>query len=411
MGDFGQRLREARQRRGLSQLQAGGEQYSGSYISHLESGRRRPTKEVVDFLAGQLDVEPVDLLGTDAEEYRAASAGRELALCEFNARAAWEECDYAEAAAHATRAVEAADRAGRPDAWWNASYLRAQALRAMELYTECWNLAIELSKHPVARGATELRVRALVLASTSRRADGYLESALDHAYQAMDDAASLPATAPSWVHAHLVMISALAELGHLDDTSLIAKDLRAVHDELGDTHLSGLVAWALGNLAFMHGDVGSGRAYHEQAAATLRPNADLRAWGRLHKASATMRLGAGVGQDVAELLESARFALGLVGNRSDKAELTLVEAAYSIHKGEAQQALVQIDESLASDAHLPAHTLGEANTMRHRALTALGKVDDAKSAIAQAALQFEKAGADRRALEAWHVHAGLSSDA
>ena len=38
--EFGARLREHRRSRGLSQCDLGGDRFTGSYISHLESGRR-----------------------------------------------------------------------------------------------------------------------------------------------------------------------------------------------------------------------------------------------------------------------------------------------------------------------------------------------------------------------------------
>ncbi len=48
---FGARLRQTRKRLGMSQAEVGGERYSGSYISHLESGRRAAPADVIEFLA------------------------------------------------------------------------------------------------------------------------------------------------------------------------------------------------------------------------------------------------------------------------------------------------------------------------------------------------------------------------
>ena len=59
--EFGARLRETRKRLGLSQSELGGDRYSGSYISHLESGRRAASAEVIEFLAGRLGVEVEEL--------------------------------------------------------------------------------------------------------------------------------------------------------------------------------------------------------------------------------------------------------------------------------------------------------------------------------------------------------------
>ena len=41
------------------------------------------------------------------------------------------------------------------------------------------------------------------------------------------------------------------------------------------------------------GDIEEGIAEHSKARLLLRPEADLRSWGRFHKASATMRVARG----------------------------------------------------------------------------------------------------------------------
>ena len=58
--EFGQLLRQARRSRKMSQVELGAGRYTGSYISHLESGRRTPTPDVIDFLARRLGVSPLE---------------------------------------------------------------------------------------------------------------------------------------------------------------------------------------------------------------------------------------------------------------------------------------------------------------------------------------------------------------
>jgi transcriptional regulator with XRE-family HTH domain len=61
LDDFGQRLRAMRQQVGMTQSDLAGDELSTSYVSLLESGKRRPTPETVTRLAARLDV-PVELL-------------------------------------------------------------------------------------------------------------------------------------------------------------------------------------------------------------------------------------------------------------------------------------------------------------------------------------------------------------
>jgi hypothetical protein len=160
----------------------------------------------------------------------------------------------------------------------------------------------------------------------------------------------------------------------------------------------------LGNLAFLAGDREEGIAEHAQARLLIRPHADLLMWGRLHKASATMRVARG-DCDVADLIEEADHALRLAGNDGDRRELDLVRAELALNEGDPERTVMLIDRAV--DDSLPPNTRGEAETLRHRALQALGRDEEASTAIAQAALLFEEAGAYRRALDAWRAHAGV----
>jgi len=60
-GSFGTRVRELRQERGWSQARLGGEEYTASYISYIESGRRAPSPDAAMYLADTLGVDPVTL--------------------------------------------------------------------------------------------------------------------------------------------------------------------------------------------------------------------------------------------------------------------------------------------------------------------------------------------------------------
>src|SRR5262249_22333014 len=55
---FGKRLKALRLERGLSQAALAGDEMSTPYLSRLESGARRPTTWVVNYLAKRLKVSP-----------------------------------------------------------------------------------------------------------------------------------------------------------------------------------------------------------------------------------------------------------------------------------------------------------------------------------------------------------------
>ncbi|MFJ1761797.1 helix-turn-helix domain-containing protein [Amycolatopsis sp. NPDC088138] len=59
----GERLRELRTERGLTQRELAGPQYSAAYVSSVETGARTPSGDALRFFAQQLGIEPDELLG------------------------------------------------------------------------------------------------------------------------------------------------------------------------------------------------------------------------------------------------------------------------------------------------------------------------------------------------------------
>ncbi|KDN22555.1 helix-turn-helix domain-containing protein [Amycolatopsis rifamycinica] len=59
----GERLRELRTERGLTQRELAGPQYSAAYVSSVETGVRTPSGDALRFFAQQLGVDPDELLG------------------------------------------------------------------------------------------------------------------------------------------------------------------------------------------------------------------------------------------------------------------------------------------------------------------------------------------------------------
>src|SRR5947208_1139384 len=63
---LGQRIRQLRTRRGMTQQDLAGDDYSKSYISAIEQGKTRPSLEALTRMATRLDVAAGTLLDPDA---------------------------------------------------------------------------------------------------------------------------------------------------------------------------------------------------------------------------------------------------------------------------------------------------------------------------------------------------------
>ncbi|MDQ3894113.1 MAG: helix-turn-helix domain-containing protein, partial [Actinomycetota bacterium] len=71
MTGLGERVRRLRIAAGLSQTQLADQRFSKEYVSQIERGKTRPTKETIEWLARRLGVDPSFLaqgVSTDERE-------------------------------------------------------------------------------------------------------------------------------------------------------------------------------------------------------------------------------------------------------------------------------------------------------------------------------------------------------
>src|SRR6266436_1595290 len=112
---LGERLRQLRVAAGLTQSDLAGERFSKEYVSQIERGKTRPTRETVEWLAAQLGVDAGFLangVATDARGRLEGALARAEALIEAlkNEEAAL-EYETLVPAARATGVAELAVRA------------------------------------------------------------------------------------------------------------------------------------------------------------------------------------------------------------------------------------------------------------------------------------------------------------
>lgn len=391
--------------KGLSQSELGGERYSGSYISHIESGRRHVSAEVMDFLATRLGVSPAEIDGTQL----AQQADLEIARSMVSMYRSAENHDWRAASQSARAAAEAALRVGRQDRWWEAVHQEATLMLTTGDYDRSITLAAELVDHPVSDLSPLLKCQALIVLSRALRAQGRLADAIAQAELAVDlgDMAG-PDDVDPVIEALMTYISACAEAGRIEPATRASQRLESLRGR-ATGHVAGMVAWTLGNLAFLVGDEDRGIREHDLAVALLRPEANLRLLARLHKALAHYRLQAGQIDRAREHLDTAQPGLRLVGNPSDLVELHLVEAELAIAEGRDGNARALVEHCLEEPAIGTApHLAGEANLLLADLDARDGHSEHARARYRQAAHHFEDAQALDKAVVAWRRYAELA---
>ncbi|OMH27606.1 hypothetical protein BKD30_02840 [Tersicoccus phoenicis] len=408
---FSKKLKEARLARGLTQAQLAGDSYTASYISLLESGRRRPTDAILSELATRLGV-GLDDLRSFREEIGSGTSITSIEL-EMQARQAWKNYDYPLAADYAAQALAGINVEQNASAWWSLSMLYAECLMVSEKYEPCWEVSQALRNHPIARESINLAAEAEIIAASSKQGMGRLPDAVHHARAAVELLVEHPSRNPSTLlEAQCALIATLAESDQLTEATEVACQVDLQPTPGVSAQMRGRGAWAVGNLAFLRGDPQEGARLHSQAIDLLSPAMGLRQWGRLNKATADMRITKGaVSGQITEYLDRAQFAIDVVGNRSDKLELAMVSARWALESARPAEALTHLTPVLAELETLAPQTAGEAEMIHARILELTGRIGDSAHALLRAAHAFEAAGAYERATGAFKQYVALTAPA
>ncbi|MCC6496782.1 MAG: helix-turn-helix transcriptional regulator [Propionibacteriaceae bacterium] len=402
---FGSLLREARRRQGLSQNELGAGKYSGSYISHLESGRRNATPEVIEFLSRRLGVSPLEWgvsPAGDPAQLIASDTIEDLLVAER----AWSEHDWAAAIKHSSQAAAIALAAGDTGRHWESLYVLAQAKFSSGDFVGAAELAEQLAEHETARRFSIARAQALSLASTSFRASDRLGWAVAYGARAVEASS----TAPPIILAEALMalVGAMSEAGHtLEENRPALARLAELSPRLTSDHSRGTIAWTMGTAAFFGGEVEEGLRQHNLAKELLDPRRDLRLWLRLRSTAARWRLNAGIIAEVEDLIQTAALGLQILGNAYDVVELRQVQAMFALRTDDPGEA-ARIMSAVLDDPVLGGDSMskGGSELILGHALAALGQEEAARNRYVSAAIHYEAEGRLRAAVDAWRRSAG-----
>jgi len=396
--DFGQRVRDRRRELGRSQTELAGGRLSASYLSLLESGKRRPTPDVVAALAAALDCTPDYLLhGHDPElreKFQLGVRYAELAIRNGEAADALTTLDglLGDVAHVPDDLVRAAKRA------------RARALEVAGRLGDTIDVLEELDAAARAGARAEEHLGLTIDLVRCYLEAGDVAHALDLGSVALDAVGSLGLTGTD-VHAELVstVIGAYYVRGDLVTAGRLAEAALRDVDDRGTPRARAAVYWNASLVAEAANDISAAVLLAERAMALYSDGDDERSLARLRVAYSWLLLRTSPPQPekARDMLRVARAALADVGTATDIAYCETELARAALLLGDPEGALdhaASAEELLTEEARLEGAYV---HLVRGAALLALERHDEAVAEYRRASSTLGALDVPRLAAGAW----------
>jgi tetratricopeptide (TPR) repeat protein len=405
---LGERLRQLRVAAGLTQSELAGERFSKEYVSQIERGKTRPTRETIDWLAVRLGVDPGFLANGLATDER----GRlEAALA--RAEALFEGLRNDEAMVEFLDLLPAAKATGLPELEVRAllgagrTQMRLGGLRqALELLNEARTLVETNNFSDLERAEVfwSLGVCRYQLNSV-QTALGLLNEALALAERSGLPSDSLRSNILSW-RSRCWRRQRDYEAARED----IERALQLAEDAQ-DPRVIGAAYFQASLVADREGHWVLARGYAEKARAAYEELAD-----KVHVGQLTNNLGGlnfllGKTDEAIGLLKEA-FGIALdTGRDADAAQAVSSLAQIHLRTGNVEQAEEQARHALRL---LEGHEdyldeIGNAQLVLGRSLLEQDRLDDAETAFADAELSFAQLGSASHRAAAWVARGDLAA--
>jgi tetratricopeptide (TPR) repeat protein len=316
------RLREARERAGLSQRALAKDICTPAYISRLEKGERIPSLQLLRQLADRLDA--------DADELAAGfpGAGRDPLM---DAELALRLGDFDEARQMFREALDRGDRATRVRALAGLGQLAFQAGEhrdAITLLEQSLDARSPSSRVSVATADTLGRAYAMV---------GELESSIAIFERALAEATERGDVMET-LRFSVLLSNALIDAGNFGRASELLGDSLAATADANDPILQARLWWSQSRLHKKQGDSETAARYARRAVETLDLTEHATYAARAHQMLAHIELDRGNPDEALALLETAYPLIERSGNRYERGMFRLEQARATAQLGHAEEA-------------------------------------------------------------------------
>lgn len=400
-------MRQLRADRGLTQTELAGERFSKEYISQIERGKTRPTRETIRWLADRLDVDAAFLSGGVSEEDRARV---EAVLA--RAETLTSRTDYREAREALRSIGEAVEAAGAKDLLVRALSHEAR----LDVCEGDARAAINLLSE--ARSHTE----GPLFTDVDRAAILFQIAVCRHQLSSTTTAISLLTEALSLAERSDLPCDILRSniLGWRSRCYRRQRDLEAAREdveralELAESINSPRrLADALFNASLVaerEGHLVKARTYAERARSYYEDLADRLNVGKLHNNLGGLHFLLGKNEEAVRHLKDAVATALDVGSQVDAAQAISSLAQVHLRTGEpavaethARHALRLLDgrEDFLDE-------IGSGTLILGKALLAQGRLDEAGDQFSAAEDVFERFGSTSHRAAAWMAQAALA---
>jgi tetratricopeptide (TPR) repeat protein len=357
---LGQRIRELRQSRGLTQTQLGGTELSKSFISLVERDRTRPSVETLTLMARRLGTSVDGLLGQDG---RIEETAAESLLTLSRDAAKRRELDVA------VRVLDAADYVAQiyhlDDAAREGRLQRAEVLIARRAYGEAWPL-LESVRSDCEQAQDHWRLGRTFLAmgrcKIRSREFPAAQSLLETALTALKRARA--SRDPARADALILLGTTLVYTGAPEDALKRYEEAASSDVAKRDTVIRGQALWGIGLAHRKLGNVEDARNYLIKAKDAMEQTEELPDLVRILKNIGQLDQEQGRYKEALRHLHHALRVADRTGNPLDRGA-TLTEIAR---------------------AHLGAGNLEESEQFAHQALAHAREADPVEVAESQVIL-------------------------
>ena len=392
--DLSTRLRDLRLQAGLTKTALAKPRYTVSYVSQIEAGRRTPSGEAVAFFAGQLGVSPQFLSTGIPEEIE-----EELRYLLEEARAWLREADPAKAEDMARQVVARAGEYDLTAIRGEASLVAAGALaeagrlpQAIDAYEEV--LEADLSE----------RDRALAVVGLARayRTVGDLVYAgqLVETFLSRTDRGPLDPTFAAELHS--VLVSIYFERGDMARAERSARHALAAAAGAGSLELRARTYWYAARVLAEQKKWADALEMSTRARMLMEEMDDRQSVARLHNAYAFLCLEAEPPRldEARDHLDRAEALLSELSARGELAYIHEERGRLALLMHRPDEALEWAERGLA-DINPDGLEAARCLYLKGRALSALTRLEEARTALQEAAKRFGSQGARQQEASCW----------